>query len=699
MSKWWIVFLLIIAALTAVFIFGDQVTAVNPAWPEAREGDSIPPLPQAGDSPFHKEPFADTYEARRQAYLAWTAELEMPETRGGMYINMAQMAIDPDVMVADAPLQDALNHVNQRNDTADFATSGLIRLYYGFPDRLTPAQKAAIEDALINFKYWLDEPNPSEMELWTENHQILVHTAEYLAGQAFPEAIFSNDGRTGAEHMASARDKILRWIDLHARTGMAEWDSNVYYPMDLIALLNLVDYADPQGRSEEEELSTKAAMMVDLLLMDMGADMFYGQYGTSHGRSKADSIKSAAQESTISIAALVWGLGRFQGANRGSIALATSEKYDLPPLIEAVGQDNPERYANYERHSIPITEEAAAEFGLSLTDINDAPLWWGIGAFSHPNVVNLTVDTADDWDLWHYRDFRDMKDVGRLLQNLGILSQAVGFLNPDANGVVMSEVNKLTYRTPDYMLANAQDYRPGEKGYQQHIWQATMGPYAVVFATNPDALEETDNRRPSYWASHGRLPRTAQYDNVLIALHKINRHPSPSIFEARHYAFTHAYFPAWAFDEVVERDGWIFGRLGDGYIALFSDMAYEWQTEGPDAGQEVIALGHENVWIVQMGRAATDGSFEMFMESISNAPLLVDDLTVEFESPGNGLITFGWEDTFTVNGQAISLRDYPRFDNPYTRSAEFGTGLYRFEHDGQTLVLDFQNAMRQVNGE
>ena len=92
-----------------------------------------------------------------------------------------------------------------------------------------------------------------------------------------------------------------------------------------------------------------------------------------------------------------------------------------------------------------------------------------------------------------------------------------------------SEVNKLTYRTPDYMLANAQDYRPGEKGYQQHIWQATLAPYAVVFATNPDAMEETDNRRPSYWASHGRLPRTAQHQNVLIALHDIDRHPSPSI--------------------------------------------------------------------------------------------------------------------------------------------------------------------------
>ena len=690
MSKKWVILISILVVMIIGVVVWDQTTAVKPAWPEPRDSEPIPPRPQPEDAPFHEEPFADSYEERKQAYLEFVAEQDVGETRGGMYTNMAQMMLDPDIMVADAPLQDALNHVNQRNDTADFATSGLLRIYYGFPDRLTPEQKAAMDDAIINFKYWLDEPNPSEMELWTENHQILVHTAEYLAGQAFPDEIFTNDGRSGAEHMQAAEEKILRWIDLKARAGMAEWDSNVYYPMNIIALMNLVDYA------EDEALATQAAMMVDLLLIDMGTDMFYGQYGTSHGRSKATSIKSAAQESTLNTAALVWGLGRFSGANRGSIALATSENYELPPLIKAIGQDNPESYTNLERHSFPITQESADEFSISLTDVNDAPIWWGMGAFSHPTVVNLTVDTATEWDLWHYRDFRDMKDVGKILQSMGILSPAVGWLNPDANGVVMDEVNKVTYRTPDYMLANAQDYRPGEKGYQQHIWQATLSPYAVVFATNPDAMEETDNRRPSYWSSNGRLPRTAQHENVLIALHDIDRRPSPSIFEARHYAFTHAYFPQWAFDEVVQQDGWLFGRVGDGYISLYSAVPYAWQTEGPDADAEIIALGNQNVWLVQLGRAVEDGSFADFIEAVSSAPLEIDGLDVDYEAPGHGTITFGWDKPFTVAGEEVPLRGYPRFGNPYTQSAQFGTGIYEFEHEGNWLSLDFENGERVV---
>jgi len=49
------------------------------------------------------------------------------------------------------------------------------------------------------------------------------------------------------------------------------------------------------------------------------------------------------------------------------------------------------------------------------------------------------------------------------------------------------EVNKATYKTPDYMLCSAQDYHPGESGVQQHIWQATLGPDAVVFVSHPPA--------------------------------------------------------------------------------------------------------------------------------------------------------------------------------------------------------------------
>ena len=108
------------------------------------------------------------------------------------------------------------------------------------------------------------------------------------------------------------------------------------------------------------------------------------------------------------------------------------------------------------------------------------------------------------------------------------------------------EVNKVTYKTPDYMLCSAQDYHPGEKGVQQHIWQATLGPDAVVFVTHPPCLSEENSHRPGFWHGNVVLPRVAQWKDVLIAVHKLP--------EDDWLGFTHAYFPAWAFDEHVLRD-------------------------------------------------------------------------------------------------------------------------------------------------
>ena len=685
---------LVLVASVAIII--DQVTLVRPAWPEARQGDPIPNRPEPGDPVFNREPLAPTFEERRQMFLRFLSAQPTSEERGGLWTELGKLAagagsIDP------RPLQAAIDFVNERNDTADFYMAGLVRLYYqyagtGVP---TPDQEAAIRDCMVNFKYWLDEPNPSPMELWTENHQILAYSSEYLAGQRFPQETFSNNGQSGSWHMQASRERLESWIDFRARTGMAEWDSIPYITKDIAALLNLVDFA------EEERIANQAAMMVDLLLFDIAVDNYYGQYATSHGRIAAGHVKSAAGDSLQTLQALMWGLGRFQSAGEmASISIAGSPRYRMPAVIEAAAQYYPEEYSNYERHSIPLTDEAATRYGFSFDEIEDFPVWWGMGAFTNPPTIALTVQTANELNLWHYPDFRDLADVGKLLGQLGLLPAASRLLDPDPNGTLMSQVDKVTYRTPDYALSNAQDYRKGEKGYQQHIWQATLDPYAIVFVTNPDSTREDDSHRPSYWAANGRMPRNAQYKNLLISLYNIDRHPSPSIFESRHYAFTHAYFPRWAFDQVVEADaesggGWIFGRKGDGYVALYSHRPYQWQNEGPDADQEIIALGRRNVWICQLGRAETDGSFEDFVIAVSSTDLRVIGLDVTYQAPGIGEVIFSWDEPLTVDGQEISLYDYPRWENPFT-TAEFGSCVYEFRFDGKSLILDFKQMNRLI---
>jgi hypothetical protein len=52
----------------------------------------------------------------------------------------------------------------------------------------------------------------------------------------------------------------------------------------------------------------------------------------------------------------------------------------------------------------------------------------------------------------------------------------------------------------------------------------------------------------------------AQWKDVLIAVHKL---PDDDWM-----GFTHAYFPTYAFEETIFKDGWAFARKGDGYLAI-----------------------------------------------------------------------------------------------------------------------------------
>jgi len=695
-------FLTILGIVVVVLVAGGwitvyQVTHVEPEWPAEREGDPVPERPEEGDPPFHREPLAPTLEERQDKYLEWAKEEPTPEGRNGIWAEVAKLEAG-DHEIDNAVLDYAMEFVDERNDCADFVVGGLLRLYYKFAgtDQLTEEQEEDIKQTLLDFKYWLDEPNPTDaaMELYTENHQIMARSSEYLAGQLFPDEIFTNVDEDGQWRMERAKDAITEWIEWRAQVGFAEWNSIPYYPINLGALLNLIDFAD------DEELVKKATMMVDLILFDIVVDSYYGQYGTTHGRISGHHVKSASGDTLVTSQAILWGLGRFQtNSNMGAVSLATTENYDPPPVLDEIAHHHPEELKNFERHSINVSEEDAEKYGVDFESTESAKVWLAMGAFLEPPLLDLSYQVANEWDLWHIAGEEPLlKELAQLGYRLNLLEWGVKNLGVDYTGAKLSEVNKVTYSTPDYMLSTAQDYRPGEKGYQQHIWQATLSPYAVTFVTNPGSLREDNSHRPSYWAGNSRLPRNAQHRNLLISLYDIDEHKG--LLEPRHFSFTHAYFPRWAFDEVTEvgveeGGGWIFGKKDEGYMALYSHLPYEWQEEGPDADQEVIALGNQNVWICFMGNKEEDGSFEEFVEEVSDAPLDVDGLEVAFEAPGLGTATFGWEEPLKVDGEEIPLEEYPRWDNPYS-STDFNSKEFTISHEGETLHLDFATNERII---
>jgi hypothetical protein len=249
----------------------------------------------------------------------------------------------------------------------------------------------------------------------------------------------------------------------------------------------------------------------------------------------------------------------------------------------------------------------------------------------------------------------------------------------DARGD-QQRVNLVIYKTPDYMLSSVQDHRPGVAGQEEAVWRVTLGAEAVVFATHPGSSSESDSRSPGFWAGNGRLPRVGQWKDVLVAIHRL---ADDDLF-----GFTHAYFPTAAFDEHVLREGWIFGRRGDGYVALTNSQPIMLTQEGRYALRELRALRREQSWVVQMGRAAVDGDFDAFQTKVLALPLRFGDETVEFGTLRGESVQFAWEGPLLVNGESVPLDNFRHLENAYTVT-ELGSGVMEIEWAGDGLRLEF----------
>jgi hypothetical protein len=234
---------------------------------------------------------------------------------------------------------------------------------------------------------------------------------------------------------------------------------------------------------------------------------------------------------------------------------------------------------------------------------------------------------------------------------------------PSANGHAAAagsgiwSVETAVYKTRDFMLASAQDYAPGTLGRAEHIWQATLGPDAIAFVSHPANLSLDDAHRPNFWAGNGLLPRVGQWGDVLIALYRL---PAGDWL-----GYTHAYFPAAAFDEYRLDGQWAFARQGTGYLALRAENGLTFVTTGPAAYRELRSPGAEQVWLCHMGQALLDGSFEDFQRKLKDLPVTVDGLRLEAQTLRGDRLAFGWEGPLLINGEPQPLAPQRHIENPY----------------------------------
>jgi hypothetical protein len=231
----------------------------------------------------------------------------LDRTHGAIWPQVATYGAGRHAEVDERVVRDICEFIAARKDCADFAIQGLLRLMYWEHDRrrLSPELNALMKDTVLGFKYWVDEPGDTVMYMGSENHRLLFHVAEWLAGQLFPLEEFTNSRQRGLYHATKGRIYITEWLRQRGRFGFDEWHSNSYFPIDIAPLLNVYDFAI----FEDHKLRQMAGAVLDYLCFILAADTYGGVFGTTHGRSYGVNLKYPDLEGTAPTCWTLFGTG------------------------------------------------------------------------------------------------------------------------------------------------------------------------------------------------------------------------------------------------------------------------------------------------------------------------------------------------------------------------------------------------------
>ncbi|MFX0021264.1 MAG: hypothetical protein ACFE9S_02990 [Candidatus Hermodarchaeota archaeon] len=603
--------------------------------------------------------------------------------------------------VTEASIEASLYKIYNLRDTLDFTLNNLLRLIYIDINRsiLSPYIRNKVIDAFGKTKYWYTEPIRDKMIYYTENHQILFHTAELLIGQLFPNDTFVISNMTGLEHVNHATPLVKRWLDWRAQFGFAEWHSNTYFTEDIAALVNLVDF------SEDPEIVYKAAMVLDIIAFDFANNYYKGRYATTHGRcydrtKLGTSLGSPpSRDSTSESAWIMLGIGEHNPndrSNLAAVALATSDHYAPPPILEDIANNATLYNEHKERNSINMDDGDLYNIGYSEDDLM---FWLGMSAVLPPQTIKQVFNLVEKYNIDSNNVYgpdliSSFFKISAFLHGIS-LSQYSEKLKLVTQGISLETSNTYTYRTPFYQLSGSQDHQKGMNSYQEHIWQASLDDDAFVYTNSPGGL--TKDLEQEYVG--GWNPRATLYKNVGIIQYDRGTLPVEAelmlyflnLFTGNKF-YQHAYFPQWAFDEVEERGNWIFGAKDGGYIALYSFYNTRWASD-----YELRVDGFKNLWIVELGNVAEYGSFNQFISDIQQSHIQVVPLAlgfdVQYSSPSQGLVKVSWDGPMTVGGSEIDLGPYARFDNDYCYQ-NFGNKTTLIQFGNQSLELNFVSASR-----
>ena len=277
---------------------------------------------------------AETLAGRKQEALRYTARHGMDRT-GRL---LAMLHLHDYGPACEHLLQSTLKRISAREDCSDFSLVPLLWIWrYHQGEHFPPPLWRRVKSTLLGYRYWLDEPGCDVMWFWSENHALCFHTAQYLAGQFFPEERFIASGRSGRQQQEIAFARLMQWFDAVEVHGFVEWNSAPYYPVDYIGLFALYQMA------EHAVIRQRAAGLIDRLMLQSALHYQHGVAAGTMGRVYEKELLAGSLTELSAYGAVAWGHGSY---NRKCASLPLFCASDYVPPAQA------EQYANITRGAL-----------------------------------------------------------------------------------------------------------------------------------------------------------------------------------------------------------------------------------------------------------------------------------------------------------------------------------------------------------
>lgn len=266
------------------------------------------------------EKFSPDIEQRRRTLQEYVYQACIPN----VYHCAVEYLLGKENAATEQTLLEELDGIEMRKDCSDFHLVMVLYLYRRFACRMSARLKERIQDVVVHFRYWIDEPGDDVMWFFSENHALLFHICQYEAGILFPQSLFTTSGRTGVQQTARARELLQEWFDDFSREFITEWNSNAYIPVDVLGLGTLYAFTET-----DDPLHCHARRALDTIFINLGINAFNGALMTSFGRSYEEMLKGNYIASTSCLLYFAFNRGCVNCGTNAYISLLMSDY--VPP--------------------------------------------------------------------------------------------------------------------------------------------------------------------------------------------------------------------------------------------------------------------------------------------------------------------------------------------------------------------------------